>query len=185
MFEMFSSDAREVVIAAERHAQSLGESVRPEHLLLGVLELTNSLAVRTLVGAGVDLDAVRHELAPPGRPDSDAETRRPFTPEARKTLELSLREALAAGDDRINAEYVLLALLREPAGEAARVLARHGGDLDRIRVAVRSGNRSFALDIATTMQSQLDRLEREVTRLAAIVDRLAGPHDPARDTDPE
>ena len=172
-------------MAAERHAHSLGENVRPEHLLLGVLELTNSIAVRTLVGAGVDLDAVRRELSPPGRPDSDAESRRPFTPEARKTLELSLREALDAGDERISTEHVLLALLREPAGAAAQALARHGGDLGRIRVAVRSGNPSFALDIAATMQSQLDRLEREVTRLAEIVERLAAPSDRARDTDPE
>jgi ATP-dependent Clp protease ATP-binding subunit ClpA len=178
MFEMFSSDARAIVIDAERYAQSLGENVRPEHLLLGVLERTNSIAVRTLVGAGVEIDALRRELSPPGRHDSDVETRRPFTAEARKTLELSLREALDAGDQHINAEYVLLALLREPAGAAAQALTRHGGDLNRIRVAVRSGNPSFAVDIATTMRSQLDRLEREVTRLAEIVDRLASPTDP-------
>lgn len=177
MFEMFSSDAREIVIDAERHAQSLGENVRPEHLLLGVLEQTTSIAVRTLVGAGVDVDAVRRELSPPGRPDADAATRRSFTAEARKTLEVSLREALDAGDQHINAEYLLLALLREPAGAAAQALARHGGDLNRIRVAVRSGNPSFALDIAATMRSQLDRLEREVTRLAEIVDRLVSPPD--------
>jgi ATP-dependent Clp protease ATP-binding subunit ClpC len=184
MFERFSSEARAVVVAAERHAQLLGENVQPEHLLLGILEQTNSIAVRTLVGAGVDVDAVRRELSPPGRPDPDAATRRPFTPEARKTLELSLREALDAGDERISAEHVLPALLREPAG-AAQVLARHGGDLDRIRIAVRSGNRSFALDIATTMQRQLDRLEREVTRLAEIVDRLGAPDERAYGTDPE
>jgi ATP-dependent Clp protease ATP-binding subunit ClpA len=178
MFDKFSSDAREIVIAAERHAQLLGENVRPEHLLLGVLERTDSVAVRTLVGAGVDVDAIRRELAAPaGRPDPDATTRRPFTPEARKTLELSLREALDAGDERIGAEHVLLALLRKPSAPAAQVLARHGGDLDRIRVALRSGNRSFALDIATTMQSQVDRLEREVSRLAEIVDRLAARDD--------
>ena len=178
MFEMFSSDAREIVIAAERYAQSLGENVRPEHLLLGVLERTNSIAVRTLIAAGVDVDAVHRDLSPPGRPESDLETRRMFTAESRKTLELSLKEALDAGDDRINAEYVLLALLREPTGAAAQALTRHGGDLNRIRVAVRSGNPSVALDIATTMRSQLDRLEREVTRLADIVDRLVSPTDP-------
>ena len=186
MFERFSSDAREIVIAAERHAQLLGENVRPEHLLLGVLERTDSIAVRTLVGAGVDVEAIRQELAAPAdRPDPEAKTRRSFTAEARKTLELSLREALDAGDNRISADHVLLALLREPSGPAAQMLARHGADLDRIRVALRSGNRSFALDIATTMQSQLDRLEREVSRLAEIVDRLVAPDDQPRDTDPE
>ncbi|MEO8694434.1 MAG: Clp protease N-terminal domain-containing protein [Acidimicrobiales bacterium] len=179
MFERFSSEARAVVVAAERHANSLGQSVRPEHLLLGILDQTNSVAVRTLVGTSVDVDGVRRELSPPGRSESNAGTRRPFTPEARKTLELSLREALDAGDDRISTEHVLLGLLREPAGAAAQVLARHGGDLDRIRVAVRSGNRSFVFDIATTMQGQLDRLEREVTRLAEIVDRLGAADEQA------
>jgi len=177
MFERFSSEARAVVVAAERHANALGESVRPEHLLLGVLDQTNSAAVRTLVAAGIDIDAVRRELSPAGLPDADPQSRRPFTPEARMTLEAALREALDAGADRINAEYVLLALLREPAGAAAQVLARHGADLDLIRVAVRSGNRQFALDVATSMQRQLDRLEREVTRLAEIVDRLVASDD--------
>jgi ATP-dependent Clp protease ATP-binding subunit ClpA len=185
MFERFSSEARAVVVAAERHANALGESVRPEHLLLGVLDQANGAAVRTLVGAGIDIDAVRRELSPAGLPDADPQSRRPFTPEARMALESALREALDAGDDRISAEHVLLALLREPAGAAAQVLARHGADLDRIRIAVRSGNRSFALDVATSMQRQLDRLEREVSRLAEIVDRLVTSDERKPTPDPE
>jgi ATP-dependent Clp protease ATP-binding subunit ClpA len=96
MFEKFSPDAREVVMAAERHAQLLGENVRPEHLLLGILERTDSIAVRTLVGAGVDVDAVRRELSPPGRPES----RRSSTASRQPTFEraTSIPSDIGRGD---------------------------------------------------------------------------------------
>ena len=204
MFERFSSEARAVVIAAERHAQLLGQDVRPQQLLLGILDQTDTIAVRTLVEMGVDLDGVRRDLAAGGSgPAIDSGTRRPFTVEARTTLELALREALDRGDKRITAEHLLLALLHEPDTAAAQVLARHGGDLIGVRVAVidaldasrspdaperdpwrairrwRSGGRPPEFEVVTALQAQLDRLEREVTRLAEIVDRLA------RDADPE
>ena len=204
MFERFSSDARAVVVGADQHARVLGDDhVRPQHLVLGILDQSVSVAVRTLSEIGVDLDAARHELATRvGPSDVGSSTPRSFTPDAKRTLELSLREALEASDNRIQPEHLLLAVLREPESPTAQILARHGGDPDRVRAALlqalevsnanprdpavrriirrwRSGGPPPELEIVTALQNQLDRLEREVTRLAAILDRFT------RDADPE
>ncbi|TML11499.1 MAG: Clp protease [Actinobacteria bacterium] len=196
MFERFSSEARAVVVGAERYANELGDHhVQTHHLLLGTLDQTGTIAVRTLVERGVDIDAVRRELVVPAGPsDATSPTSLPFAPEAKKALELSLREALNLGDNRITCEHLLLALLQQPDTTAAQALTRSGSDPERMRAAVllaveaergaprsprrwRGGSRSPELEVVTALREQLDRLEREVTRLAEIVDRL--PRNPA------
>ena len=132
MFERFSSEARAVVVGAERYANELGDHhVQTHHLLLGTLDQTGTIAVRTLVERGVDIDAVRRELVVPAGPsDATSPTSLPFAPEAKKALELSLREALNLGDNRITCEHLLLALLQQPDTTAAQALTRSGSDRD-------------------------------------------------------
>ena len=178
------------MLGAEQQAKELGDTyVGPQHFVLCIVDQTESLAARTLIDLGVDLAAVRHELAVRSGPsDKGSATRLPFSPDGKKILELSLREALSLGDNRITSEHLLLAVLRQTDSTAAQVLTRDC-DHGRIRAALlnaleaeRGAPRSRArsrhgavqpeFEVVSALQAQLDRLEREVSRLAEIVDRL-------------
>jgi ATP-dependent Clp protease ATP-binding subunit ClpC len=134
MFERFSGQARQVVVSAQEEARALDHNyIGTEHLLLGLLAISDSLASASLTALGYTHDDVQAAVegmigrgkAPPGG-------HIPFTPRAKKVLELSLREALQLKHNYIGTEHILLGLLREGEGVAAQVLAEKN-PLDRIR----------------------------------------------------
>jgi len=129
VFERFSEPARQVVVLAQDEARALGHNyIGTEHLLLGLLREREGLGARVLESLGVAPEAARDEVARiVGMGDIVATGQIPFTPRAKKVLELSLREALALGHDYIGTEHVLLGLVAEGEGVGARILASLGG----------------------------------------------------------
>jgi ATP-dependent Clp protease ATP-binding subunit ClpA len=138
MFERFTDRARQALVLAQSEARALNHDyVGTEHILLGLLDEERSLAARALAALDVGLDAVRDQVKETVGVGSWAPSGHiPFTPRAKKVLELSLREALLLGDDYIGTEHLLLGLLREGDGVAAQVLVRLGCDLNRVRQQV-------------------------------------------------
>jgi hypothetical protein len=131
MFERFTERARRVVVLAQEQALTLGHSqIGTEHLLLGMLAEQEGLAGRVLVSPGVDPESVRAQVVAisGSAPELSGSRQIPFLPEAKKTLECALREALSLGHDYIGTEHLLLGLVREPDGLAARLLARKLGN---------------------------------------------------------
>jgi len=124
-----------VLVLAQEEARQLNHSfIGTEHLLLGLIEEGQGIAAKVLASSGISLEAVRgkvEETIGPkgGAPGGPA----PFTPRAKKMLELSLREALALGNDYIGTEHLLLGLLREGDGVAVQVLVSLGADLGEVR----------------------------------------------------
>jgi ATP-dependent Clp protease ATP-binding subunit ClpC len=130
VFERFTERARRVVVLAQEQTLKLGHSqIGSEHLLLGMLLEPEGLAGRALVSIGVDADAVRAQIVAisGSGPESAGGRQVPFLPEAKKTLEGALREALNLGHDYIGTEHLLLGLVREPDGLAMRLLVRRLG----------------------------------------------------------
>ena len=153
MFERFTDRARRVVVLAQAEARDLDHNyVGTEHILLGLLREGEGVAARALSSLGISLDAVRHRVEEIiGRGQQPAASGHiPFTPRAKKVMELSLREALQLGHDYIGTEHILLGLIREGDGVAAQVLIRLGADLNRVRHQV----------IALLYQSKEPRLAR-------------------------
>jgi len=138
MFERFTDPARGAVLRAQDEARRLGHpSIGTEHVLLGLLGEPGAGAGRILHGLGISADAVRREVVEiVGRGTEEPHGHIPFTPRAKKVLELSLREALRLRHSTIGSEHILLGLLREGEGLGAQVLVRRGADLDRVRDAV-------------------------------------------------
>ena len=138
MFERFTDRARRVLVLAQEEARLLNHSfIGTEHILLGLIHEGEGVAAKALEQLGVSLEAVREKVeetiglsgtAPTGSP--------PFTPRAKKVLELSLREALQLGHNYIGTEHMLLGLVREGEGVAAQVLVSLGADLARVRQQV-------------------------------------------------
>jgi ATP-dependent Clp protease ATP-binding subunit ClpC len=135
MFERFTDRARRVVVLAQEEARLLNHNyIGTEHILLGLLHEGDGIAARALDSLGVGLDRTRREVeAVVGRGERAPSGHIPFTPRAKKTMELSLREALQLGDNFIGPEHIMLGLLREGEGAAARVLVAQGTDLNRLR----------------------------------------------------
>jgi len=138
MFERFTDRARRVVVLAQEEARMLNHNyIGTEHILLGLIHEGEGVAAKALQALGISLEAVRQQveeiigqgqLAPSGHI--------PFTPRAKKVLELSLREALQLGHNYIGTEHILLGLIREGEGVAAQVLVKLGADLNRVRQQV-------------------------------------------------
>jgi ATP-dependent Clp protease ATP-binding subunit ClpC len=139
MFERFTDRARRVVVLAQEEARALGHSyIGTEHILLGILRESDGVGARALESLGISLAAVRvqvEEIIGQGDP-SMLPSHIPFTPRAKKVLELSLREALQLGHNYIGTEHILLGLIREGEGVAAQVLVKLGADLNRVRQQV-------------------------------------------------
>ena len=136
----FGPDARRAVVAAQGVARSMGhDHVDTEHLLLGVLAAGPEAAGATLLErCGVTAAEVEQEVVSVvGRGPEPTKGHIPFSPGAKKALELSLPEAIASAHRRIGTEHLLLALMRERTGAAAQLLARHGVELDRVVAFVR------------------------------------------------
>ena len=137
MFERFTEPAREVVVLAQDEARSLRHNyVGTEHLLLGLLR-GEAVASRALTSLGVAHDDVRAEVTRVvGEGEEATHGQIPFTPRSKKVLELSLREAVDLGHNHIGTEHLLLAIMREGDGVAAKILIELGADDEQIRRAV-------------------------------------------------
>jgi ATP-dependent Clp protease ATP-binding subunit ClpA len=185
MFERFTDRARRVVVLAQDEARMLNHNyIGTEHILLGLIHEGEGLAAKALESLGISLQAVRQQVEQIiGQGESaPAAGHIPFTPRAKKVLELSLREAMQLGHNYLGTEHILLGLIREGEGVAAQVLVKLGADLSRVReqviqllheyqgkepAASRARRRERAL--LTRLQARLDAVE---TRLAATEQRV-------------
>jgi ATP-dependent Clp protease ATP-binding subunit ClpC len=138
MFERFTDRARRVVVLAQEEARMLNHNyIGTEHILLGLIHEGEGIAAKAVDGLGITLDGVREQVVEIiGRGQSAPSGHIPFTPRAKKVLELSLREALQLGHNYIGTEHILLGLIREGDGVAAQVLQKLGADLGRVRQQV-------------------------------------------------
>jgi ATP-dependent Clp protease ATP-binding subunit ClpA len=191
MFERFTERSRRVVVLAQEEARMLNHNyIGTEHILLGLIHEGAGAAAKALESLGISLDAVRHEVEEIiGQGQQAPSGHIPFTPRAKKVLELSLREALQLGQEYIGTEHILLGLIREGDGVAAQVLVKLGADLNRVRERViqlaagRAGEDvigpgSPRSDVAPARAGSLDR------RLAAI-ERWVGLRPDLDDLDQE
>ncbi len=138
MFERFTEKARRVVVYAQEEARMLNQNyIGTEHLLLGLIREQDGIAAKALESLNISLEDVHAQVEDLiGRGTFVPTGHIPFTPRAKKVLELSLREALQLGHNYIGTEHILLGLIREGEGVAAQVLLNLGADLDKVRSAV-------------------------------------------------
>jgi len=138
LFERFTDRARRVVVLAQEEARLLNHNyIGTEHILLGLIHEGEGVAAKALESLGISLEAVRQQVEEIiGTGGSSPTGHIPFTPRAKKVLELSLREALQLGHNYIGTEHILLGLIREGEGVAAQVLVKLGADLSRVRQQV-------------------------------------------------
>ncbi|MEV2267796.1 ATP-dependent Clp protease ATP-binding subunit, partial [Nonomuraea africana] len=138
MFERFTDRARRVVVLAQEEARMLNHNyIGTEHILLGLIHEGEGVAAKALESLGISLEGVRQQVEEIiGQGQSAPSGHIPFTPRAKKVLELSLREALQLGHNYIGTEHILLGLIREGEGVAAQVLVKLGADLNRVRQQV-------------------------------------------------
>jgi ATP-dependent Clp protease ATP-binding subunit ClpC len=181
MLERFTDQARRVVVMAEEEARMLDHNwIGTEHLLLGVLREGDGVAARALGSLGISLPPVRQQVEEIIGPSQQVPAEHiPFTPRSKKVLELSLREALQLGHDRVGTGHILLGLVREGDGVAAQVLVRLGADLNQVRQQViellsdlrpQSGRRPpREVTPVLWMQARLDLFG---SRLAAVEQRV-------------
>jgi len=175
LFQRFSDSARRVVVLAQEEARKLNHNyIGTEHLLLGLIQEGEGIAARALEAVQVNLDTVRSQVVEIiGRGSTPPSGHIPFTPRAKKVLELSLREALQLGHNYIGTEHIMLGLIREGEGVAAKVLVKLGVDLERLRNQVLktlSGSSPAAGEIGGAEAQgtlMLDQFGRNLTELAA------------------
>ena len=166
MFERFSRVARQAVVLAQEEARELGhERIGTEHVLLALLRVDEGVAASVLTGLGITLDDTREQvdrLVGPG--EGSPRGHIPFSPRAKKVLELSLREALSLGHNYIGTEHVLLGLVREGKGVAARALVAMGLTLPVVRRAVLA-------ELGTSSSSDTDD---QLARMRELADLPSG-----------
>ncbi len=138
MFERFTDRARRVVVLAQEEARLLNHNyIGTEHILLGLIHEGEGVAAKAMESLGISLESVREQVQEIiGQGQQAPSGHIPFTPRAKKVLELSLREALQLGHNYIGTEHILLGLIREGEGVAAQVLIKLGADLNRVRQQV-------------------------------------------------
>ena len=138
MFERFTERARQVVVLAQDESRALGHNyIGTEHLLLGLLREEEGVAARALNSLRITADAAREQVMQiVGSGEETATGQIPFTPRAKKVLELSLKEAKALGQNYVGTGHLLLGIVRENDGVAARVLLDLDADAERVRTAV-------------------------------------------------
>jgi ATP-dependent Clp protease ATP-binding subunit ClpC len=137
LFDRFTERARNVVALAQEEARGLGHNyIGTEHLLLGLLR-GEGVANRVLTDLGFNVDAVRGRVEEiVGRGEEPLRDQIPFTPRAKKVLELSLRESIRMGLNHLGTEHILLGLVHEGEGVAARIMGEAGANADAVRCAV-------------------------------------------------
>lgn len=151
MFERFTERSRQVIVCAQSEARTMKhQHIGAEHILLGLLSESDAVAARVLTGLGLTLEATRAAvIAVVGEGDTAPTGQIPFTPRAKQGIELALREALSLGHNYIGTEHLLLALIRQHEGVAARILLDFDADSERIRNEVMrasSGSASLCAD---------------------------------------
>ncbi|WP_407566924.1 ATP-dependent Clp protease ATP-binding subunit [Polymorphospora sp. A560] len=180
MFERFTDRARRVVVLAQEEARMLNHNyIGTEHILLGLIHEGEGVAAKALESLGISLEGVRQQVEEIiGQGQQAPSGHIPFTPRAKKVLELSLREALQLGHNYIGTEHILLGLIREGEGVAAQVLVKLGADLNRVRQQViqllsgYQGGKEPAAAGATTGEAApstslvLDQFGRNLTQAA-------------------
>jgi ATP-dependent Clp protease ATP-binding subunit ClpC len=178
MFERFTERARQVVVLAQDEARSLKHNyIGTEHILLGLLREEEGLAARVLESLDITVEEVRAQIARiVGQGDEVTTGQIPFTPRAKKVLELALREALSLGHNYIGTEHILLGLVRENEGVAARILLDFDADAEKIRNEIirmlsgpgrRQQGGGGAPGEKTKTSKLLDQFGRNLTKLAA------------------
>jgi len=195
MFERFTDRARRVVVLAQEEARTLDHGyIGTEHLLLGLIREGDGVAARALVSLGISLEAVREQVGQIiGRGQQPPPGHIPFTPRAKKVLELALREAQQLGHGYIGTEHLLLGLIREGSGVAAQVLVRLGADLNRTRQQVvqllhgRQGEdvTSEDLPLPGDAPAYAGSLERRLAAIERWIGLRPDPGGPADPGDPE
>src|SRR6187402_2570666 len=178
MFERFTERARQVVVLAQEEARTLKHNyIGTEHILLGLLREEEGLAARVLESLDITVERVRAQVARiVGSGEEVTSGQIPFTPRAKKVLELALREALSLGHNYIGTEHILLGLVRENEGVAARILLDFDADSDKIRNEVirmlsgpggrRQGGGGGGSGEGKKSSKLLDQFGRNLTRLA-------------------
>jgi ATP-dependent Clp protease ATP-binding subunit ClpC len=182
LFERFTDRARRVLVLAQEEARLLNHNfIGTEHILLGLIHEGEGVAAKALESLGISLEAVREKVEETIGPAGSSTTGSPpFTPRAKKVLELSLREALQLGHNYIGTEHMLLGLVREGEGVAAQVLVNLGADLSRVRQQViqllsgyqagkegaPAGTGGASSQEAPTGSPVLDQFGRNLTQLA-------------------
>ena len=138
MFERFTDRARRVVVLAQEEARMLNHDyIGTEHILLGLIREGEGVAARALESLGISQEAVRRQVEEIiGQGQRAPPEHIPFTPQAKKVLELAWRESQQLGHDYIGTEQLLVGLIREGDGVAAQVLVGLGADLNRVRQQV-------------------------------------------------
>ena len=156
MFERFTDRARRVIVLAQEEARMLNHNyIGTEHILLGLIHEGEGVAAKALESLDISLDAVRQQVEEIiGQGQQAPSGHIPFTPRAKKVLELSRREAEQLGHNYIGTEHILLGLIREGDGVAAQVLVKLGADLNRVRQQV------IQLCTASSRSRVADRPER-------------------------
>ena len=170
MFERFTDRARRVVVLAQVEARMLRHNyIGTEHILLGLIHEGDGIAARALDAMNISLEQVRSAIQEIiGEGHSPPTGHIPFTPRAKKVLELSLREALQLGHNYIGTEHILLGLVREGEGVAAQVLERYGANMDRVRHTVVELLSGYAQTAATAVAGTTERLMSEVVARGAV-----------------
>src|SRR6218665_3388163 len=179
MFERFTDRARRVVVLAQEEAKLLKHNyIGTEHILLGLIHEGEGVAARALESLSISLESVREQVQDIiGQGQQQPSGHIPFTPRAKKGLELSLREALQLGHPYIGTEHILLGLIREGEGVAAQVLVKLGADLNRVRQQViellsgSQGKEQVQVAASDSSQTQggsqvLDQFGRNLTQAA-------------------
>ncbi len=181
MFVRFTDRARRVVVLAQQEARALNHGyIGTEHLLLALLREGDGVAARALTAMGISLDAMREaveDITPRGTEPVPESGHIPFTPRAKKVLELSLREARQLGSDYIGTEHILLALIREADGLAAQILLAADVGPNRaqeqvIKLLHGHHEEAAAAALASPGDDLLGRLASIAARLTAIELRL-------------
>jgi hypothetical protein len=178
MFERFTDRARGVIVLAQEEARARNHNyLGTEHILLAIIREGEGVAAKVLESLGISLDAVRQQVEGIiGQGQQAPPAHIPFTPRAKKVLELSLREAVQLGHRYIGTEHLLLGLIREGDGVAAQVLVKLGAALDRVRqqvIHLLHGHQAEEPGQTPSAERELGPLPTAQARLEAIEQQLA------------
>jgi len=185
VFERFTDRARRVVVLAQEEARMLNHNyIGTEHILLGLIHEGEGVAAKALESLGISLEGVRQQVEEIiGQGQSAPSGHIPFTPRAKKVLELSLREALQLGHNYIGTEHILLGLIREGEGVAAQVMIGSGADYAAVRQQVvelppdeQPPGGARVSGAGTPFVDVLDRLVRLEQKIDALAEQLAEVH---------